>query len=136
MADLATLAGIEAELADTADYAVTLDVSKAKRRAAALRRKLNFPQSTGRGEQNIAFAMQAIENQLQQALEAVSKLLREGDSPIFAPLTILRMAPGAKIGTVPAVLRGAAPGESRRSPRRLFDFPSRSCGSNDAIGHH
>jgi tetrahydromethanopterin S-methyltransferase subunit H len=68
MADLTTLAGIEAELADTADYDVTLDVSKAKRRVAALRRKLDFPQSTGRGEQNIAFAMQSIENQLQQAL--------------------------------------------------------------------
>ncbi len=60
MADLTTLAGIEAELADTADYDVTLDISKAKRRMAALRRKLDFPQSTGRGEQNIAFAMQAI----------------------------------------------------------------------------
>src|SRR3972149_1218255 len=72
MADLTTLAGIEAELADTADYDVTLDVSKAKRRVAALRRKLDFPQSTGRGEQNIAFAMQAIENQLQQALAFVA----------------------------------------------------------------
>jgi len=68
MADLTTLAGIEAELADTADYDVTLDVSKPKRRMAALRRKLDFPQSTGRGEQNIAFAMQAIQDQLQQAL--------------------------------------------------------------------
>src|SRR3990172_3425112 len=58
MADLTTLAGIEAELADTADSDATLDVSKAKRRAAALRRKLDFPQSTGHGEQNIAFAMQ------------------------------------------------------------------------------
>ena len=72
MADLTTLAGIEAELADTADYDVALDVSKAKRRVAALRRKLDFPQSTGRGEQNIAFAMQAIENQLQQALAFVA----------------------------------------------------------------
>jgi tetrahydromethanopterin S-methyltransferase subunit H len=68
MADLSTLAGIEAELADTADYDVAADVPKAMRRVAALRRKLDFPQSTGRGEQNVAFAMQAIENQLQQAL--------------------------------------------------------------------
>ena len=68
MADLTTLAGIEAELAATADYDVEIDVSKAKRRVAALRRKLDFPQSSGRGEQNIAFAMQAIENQLQQVL--------------------------------------------------------------------
>jgi tetrahydromethanopterin S-methyltransferase subunit H len=91
MADLSTIAGIEAELADTADYDVAIDVSKAKRRVAALRRKLDFPQSSARGEQNIAFAMQAIENQLQQALEAVSKLLREGDSPIFAPRTAQKL---------------------------------------------
>ena len=68
MADLTTLSGIEAELADTADYDVAIDVSKANRRGAALRRKLDFPQSSGRGEQNVAFAMQAIENQLQQVL--------------------------------------------------------------------
>ncbi len=72
MADLTTLAGIEAELADTADYDIAIDVSKAKRRVAALRRRLDFPQSSGRGEQNIAFAMQAIENQLQQALTFVA----------------------------------------------------------------
>ena len=57
MADLTTLAGIEAELAATADCDVAVDVSKAKRRVAALRRKLDSPQSSGRGEQNIAFAM-------------------------------------------------------------------------------
>ncbi len=68
MADLITLAGIEAELADTADYDATLDVSNAKRRVAALRRRLTFPQLSGRGEQDIAFAMQAIEIELQQAL--------------------------------------------------------------------
>ena len=53
MADLTTLAGIEAELSTTADYDVAIDVSKAKRRVAALRRKLDFPQSSGRGEQNV-----------------------------------------------------------------------------------
>jgi hypothetical protein len=68
MADLATPAGIEAELASTADYDVAIDVSKAKRRVAALRRKLDFPQTSARGEQNVAFAMQAIENQLQEVL--------------------------------------------------------------------
>lgn len=68
MADLTTVAGIEAELSTTADYDVAIDVSKATRRVAALRRKLDFPQSSGRGEQNIAFAVQAIENQLQQVL--------------------------------------------------------------------
>lgn len=72
MADLSALAGIEGELADTADYDVAFDVSKAKRRVAALRRKLDFPQSTGRGEQNISFAMQAIENQLQQVLAFIA----------------------------------------------------------------
>jgi len=40
----------------------------AKRRAAALRRKLDFPQASARGEQNLAFAIQAMENQLQQVL--------------------------------------------------------------------
>jgi hypothetical protein len=39
MADLATLAGIKAELGDTADYDVTLDVFRAKRSVAALRRR-------------------------------------------------------------------------------------------------
>ncbi len=68
MADLTALVGIEAELVDTADYDVALDVAKARRRVAALRRKLDFPQSSGLGEQNIAFAIAAIENQLQQVL--------------------------------------------------------------------
>ena len=57
MADLSTLVGIEAELAATADYDLAVDVSKAKRRVAALRLKLDSPQSCGLGEQNIAFAM-------------------------------------------------------------------------------
>ena len=68
MAALTTIAEIEAELADTADYDVSYSIDKAKRRVAALRRKLDHPQSTGRGEQSLSFAMQAIENQLQQAL--------------------------------------------------------------------
>ena len=72
MADLSSLAAIESELADTAVYDVAQDATKAKRRVAALRRKLDFPQSTGRGEQNIAFAMQAIENQLQQVLAFIA----------------------------------------------------------------
>jgi hypothetical protein len=44
------------------------DVAKAKRRVAALRRMLDFPQTMGRDQQSMQFAMQAIENQLQQAL--------------------------------------------------------------------
>ncbi len=73
MADLTTLTGIEAELAATADCDVALDVSKAKRRVAALRRKLAFPQSSGRGEQNIAFVMQTIENHLQRAFHSTPR---------------------------------------------------------------
>ncbi len=84
MADLTTLTGIEAELADTADYDVAVDVSKAKRRVAALRRRLDFPQSTGRGEQNIAFAMQAIENQLQQVLAWIAANDTPSDSQRLA----------------------------------------------------
>lgn len=72
MADLSTLALIEAELAVTADYDVEQDVSKAKRRVAALRRKLDFPQSIARGEQNIAFALQILENQMRSALAFVA----------------------------------------------------------------
>jgi len=47
---------------------------------AALRRRLDFPQSTGRGEQNIAFAMQAIQEHLQQALAFIGA----NDSPTDA----------------------------------------------------
>ncbi len=72
MADLTTPAGIEVELAATADYDVARDVDKAKRRVAALRRKLDFPQMSGRGEQSMSFDMQRIENQLQQALAFVA----------------------------------------------------------------
>lgn len=80
MADLTTLTSIETELSATADYDVAIDVSKAKRRVAALRRRLDFPQSSGRGEQNITFAMQAIENQLQQVLAWIAA----NDSPSAA----------------------------------------------------
>ncbi|MGD9720553.1 MAG: hypothetical protein AB7E98_05950 [Pirellulales bacterium] len=84
MADLTTLTGIEAELADTADYDVVFDVSKAKRRVAALRRKLDFPQSSGRGEQNVAFAIAAIENQLQQVLAWIAANDTPSDSQRLA----------------------------------------------------
>jgi hypothetical protein len=72
MPDLSTTAGIEAELAETADYDTSFDLSKARRRVAALRRRLDFPQSVGRGEQNISFYLQAIENQIQQALAFIA----------------------------------------------------------------
>ena len=57
MADLTNISGIEAELAATADYDVENDVAKAKRRVAALRRKLDFPSSMGRDQQSMQFAV-------------------------------------------------------------------------------
>lgn len=71
MADLTTIAQVEAELGATADYDVENDVAKAKRRVAALRRKLDFPSTMGRDQQSMQFAMQVIENQLNQALQFV-----------------------------------------------------------------
>jgi hypothetical protein len=71
MADLTTISSIEAELAATADYDVENDVAKAKRRVAALRRKLDFPSSMGRDQQTMQFAVQTIENQLNQALQFI-----------------------------------------------------------------
>lgn len=69
MAQLQTPAEIEYELSLTADYDVTNDVEKAKRRVAALRRKLDLPSSSGGAGRSIEFAMQTIENQLQQVLQ-------------------------------------------------------------------
>lgn len=68
MATLDTLAQVDAELAATSGYDVEGDVSKAIRHAAALRRRLHFAQSSGRGKMNMAFFMQAIQDQLQQCL--------------------------------------------------------------------
>jgi len=89
MADLTTVAGIEAELAATADYDVENDFSKAKRRVAALRRKLDLPQATGRGEQNVAFYLQATENQLQQALSFVAANRTPTDAQLQANPSVL-----------------------------------------------
>jgi hypothetical protein len=71
MADLTTITGIEAELAVTADYDVSNDVEKAKRRVAALRRKLDFPQEFERDQQRAIFAVQQMERQLDKALAFV-----------------------------------------------------------------
>jgi len=68
MADLTTIAGIEAELVATADYDVENDVAKARRRVPALRCKLQYPSSMGRDQQSMQFAVQTIENQLAQVL--------------------------------------------------------------------
>lgn len=80
MATLDTPQQIEAELAATADYDVEIDVAKAKRHVVALRSKLRFPSSTGRGEQNMAFTMQTIENQLQQVLNWLAVNMPQTDA--------------------------------------------------------
>lgn len=72
MAELTNPNEIDAELAITADYDVCYDADKARRRVAALRRKLDFPQASGFEGYSMQFAMQAIENQLQQALAWLS----------------------------------------------------------------
>src|SRR5688572_216524 len=84
MADLTIIAGIEAELAATADYDVENDVGKAKRRVAALRRKLDFPSSMGRDQQSMQFAAQTIENQLNQALQFVQASVSPSDAQRLA----------------------------------------------------
>lgn len=78
--DLVTFSGVEAVLAATADYDVTRDASKARRRVAALRRKLDFAASSGRDGQTIQYQQQVIERQLQQALA----WLRAYDTPTDA----------------------------------------------------
>lgn len=71
MAALTTFEDVDAELAATAGYDVDRDVSLAKRRVAALRRKLDFAMSSGRDGQNVAFQQQIIQDQLNQALAFV-----------------------------------------------------------------
>ena len=68
MAALVTPADIEDELALTADYDVTDDADKARRRVVALRRKLDLPQSANKDQESVELAMQTIERQLQQAI--------------------------------------------------------------------
>ena len=89
MADLTTIAGIEAELAATADYDVENDVAKAKRRVAALRRKLDFPASMGRDQQSMQFAVQTIENQLNQALQFVQASVSPSEAQQLANPSVL-----------------------------------------------
>jgi hypothetical protein len=64
MADLLTIAQVNAELAATAAYDVDNDLALAKRRVAALRRKMDFAQQMGRDSQLVAFDLQRTENQL------------------------------------------------------------------------
>ena len=102
MADLTTIAGIEAELAATADYDVENDVAKAKRRVAALRRKLDFPQSMGRDQQSLQFAVQTIENQLNQALQFVQSSV--------SPSEAQRLANPSVVHADFSTFRGYSPG--------------------------
>ncbi len=62
---------VEAELAATADYDVANDVGKAKRRVAALRRKLDFAAMSSEDGRSVQFQLQITENQLRQALAFV-----------------------------------------------------------------
>jgi hypothetical protein len=71
MADLTTIAQVEAELAATADYDVSNDVEKAKRRVAALRRKLDFPSEFERDALRARFALDVIERETNKALAFV-----------------------------------------------------------------
>jgi hypothetical protein len=89
MPDLTTIADIEAELAVTADYDVENDVAKAKRRVAALRRKLDFPSSFSRDQQSAQFEMQAIERQLSQALAFVQATVTPSEAQRLANPSVL-----------------------------------------------
>jgi hypothetical protein len=68
MADLTTYAGVDAELAATATYDVDYDVSLAKRRVSALRRKLDFASQSSQSGNQVAFQMQIVQDQLNQVL--------------------------------------------------------------------
>lgn len=78
--DLTTFSGVEIVLAATCDYDFTGDVDKGKRRAAALRRKLDFAEATGRGEQNVRFNVQAVQDQLRQCLAWLQNNLDQTDA--------------------------------------------------------
>jgi len=68
MADLTTYANVESELAATAGYDVDDDLSQAKRRVAALRRKLDFAESSDENGTKIEFNHAIVEKQLSQVL--------------------------------------------------------------------
>jgi hypothetical protein len=67
MATLNTFAEVDAELAATADYDVAVDIDKAQRRVAALRRKLDFAQQAAQSGSNMAFALQITQDELKSA---------------------------------------------------------------------
>ena len=71
MADLITYTQVEAELALTAAYDVNNSVAEAKRRVAALRRKLDFSESSDESGRAVTFNQKVIQDQLNQALAYV-----------------------------------------------------------------
>lgn len=89
MADLTTIAQVEAELAATADYDVSNDVDKAKRRVAALRRKMDFPSEFERDAQRARFAAEQIERQLNQALAFVQAAATPSEAQRLANPNVL-----------------------------------------------
>lgn len=71
MADLSTYALVEAELAATAGYDVNDSLSEAKRRVAALRRKLDFAEQSDESGREIRFNHDVVLKQLEQAIAYV-----------------------------------------------------------------
>jgi len=86
MVELTTIAEVDSELAQTADWKATRDIAKARRRHAALTRKLDFPQATARKGQSIAFALELIQKQIESidAFLAANEELTEADQLRFA----------------------------------------------------
>lgn len=87
--DLTTYAGVDVVLADTADYDVTLDLTKARRRVAALRRKIDFASEAKRGGEEYRFDVQVIQQQLQQALAFIGAQESQTDAQRLANPSVL-----------------------------------------------
>jgi hypothetical protein len=73
MADLTTYTQVEAELAATAGYDATNDTTLAKRRVAALRRKMDFAEASDENGRKIQFNFSVVESQLATALEWIKR---------------------------------------------------------------
>ena len=71
MVSLVTYVEVEAELAATAAYDVTTDVSLAQRRVAALRRKLDFAEASDENGRKVEFNHIVVQKQLDQVVEWV-----------------------------------------------------------------
>lgn len=71
--DLTEFATVDSELAATADYDVSESLSKAQRRVAALRRKLDFAQSSSNKDgKSMTFHTDAIREQITEVLSWIS----------------------------------------------------------------